>query len=146
MLVIILHTLLYIKKEQKQTGKGKSANGTEERGTGQRMPPPSSPVPRLSSVPSAVLTVRTIASARPLTLTTSHQRPQGSASTVCHPARLVPVLFPPSGGEGRAASQPGRASPCRSPCRGKTASAPPRTSGGSVRIFHRPGRTDTQPG
>lgn len=65
MLAIILHTLLYIKKEQKQTGKGKSANGTAERGTGQRMPPPSSPVPRLPSVPSAVLTVRTIASSLP---------------------------------------------------------------------------------
>lgn len=31
MLVIILHTLLYIKNKSKQGRKGKSANGTEER-------------------------------------------------------------------------------------------------------------------
>ena len=96
------------------------------------MPPPSSPVPRLSSVPSAVFTVCTIASRsppRPLVSAirerdgrlprpllgdviattspphrhrlTSSQRPQGSASTFCHHARLVLflVFFPPSGGE-----------------------------------------------
>ena len=55
---------------------------------------------------------------------------QGSASTVCHPARLAHVLFlsssssPPSGGKGRATSQPGREISSRSPlptsppCRG----------------------------
>ena len=50
---------------------------------------------------------------------------QGSASTVCHHHRLVlfPVLVlsssssPPSGSKGRAPSQPGRATPSRSPCR-----------------------------
>lgn len=50
------------------------------------MPPPSSPVPRLSSVPPAVLIVRTIASAHPLTQ--SHPeadgRPPPSASGRCH--------------------------------------------------------------
>ena len=95
------------------------------------MPPPSSPVPRLSSVPSAASTVHTIASrslshqvtpspkGRAATPSASgrcyrhtspphrHTSPpidqqQGSASTVCHHARLVLVLFPPSVGEGRA--------------------------------------------
>ena len=108
------------------------------------MPPPFSPVPRLSSAPSDASTIHTIASRSPLRplvsalrerdgrlprpllgdviATTSppprhrspsSQRPQGSASTVCHPARLV--LFPPSGGDGRATSQPGREIPLRSP-------------------------------
>ena len=54
---------------------------------------------------------------------TSSQRPQGSASTFCHPSRRVLVLFlssssyPPSGGKGRTPSQPGRATPSRSPRR-----------------------------
>ena len=42
---------------------------------------------------------------------------QGSASTVCHHPRLVLVLFPPSGGEGRSDKQPGRDTPSRSPRR-----------------------------
>ena len=110
------------------------------------MPPTSSPVPRLSSAPSDASTVHTIASRSPLRplvsairerdgrlprpllgdviattspphrhRLTSSQRPQGSASTVCHPPRLV--LFPPSGGDGSAESQPGRAIPSRSSCR-----------------------------
>ena len=85
------------------------------------MPPPSSPVPRLSSAPSDVLTVHTIASRsphrqlvsalmerdglppRPLlgdVISTprhhlaSDQNPQGSASTVFHSARLVPDSLP----------------------------------------------------
>ena len=60
------------------------------------MPPPSSPVPCLSSVLSAVLTVHTIASRSPLRHTSPpiDQQPQGSASTVCHPARLVPASLP----------------------------------------------------
>ena len=88
------------------------------------MPPPSSPVPRLSSAPSDVFTVHTIASRSPLrplvsairerdgrpprpllgdaiATTSPHlaaDRPaaskqHGSASTVCHPSRLVLVLF-----------------------------------------------------
>ena len=108
------------------------------------MPPLSSPVPRLSSAPSDVYTVHTIASrSPPHPLATSHrvregrpprpvqgdaiatprhhiaseQQPQGFASTFCHPARLVQFLFHPSGGEGRAASQPGRAIPSSSPRR-----------------------------
>ena len=111
------------------------------------MPPTSSPVPRLSSAPSDVFTVHTIASRSPLrpllsalrekderpprpllgdviaTTSPQHrQRPaarkqQGSASTVCHPARLVhvlvlfPVLFPPSGcevGQSKRANETGR--------------------------------------
>ena len=87
------------------------------------MPPPSSPFPRLSSVPSDVFTVHTIASRSPprhrrtsnqrerndghpvrfwamqspppRNRSTSNQRPQGSASTVCHPSRLWLVLFLP---------------------------------------------------
>lgn len=86
------------------------------------MPPPSSPVPRLSSCSVCCPTVHTIASAHPLatshkqpgreegraprpvlgdTITTPRhtsppidQQPQGSASTVCHPARLVPASLP----------------------------------------------------
>ena len=84
------------------------------------MPPLSSPVPRLSSAPSDVYTVHTIASrSPPHPLATSHrvregrpprpvqgdaiatprhhiaseQQPQGIASTFCHTARLVLVLF-----------------------------------------------------
>ena len=83
------------------------------------MPPPSSPVPRLSSVPSDVFTVHTIASRSPLrpivsairekdgrpprpilgdaiATTSPHlaseQQPQGIASTFCHPSRLVLFL------------------------------------------------------
>ena len=109
------------------------------------MPPPSSPVPRLSSVPSDVFTVHTIASRSPLrplvsalrkkdgrpprpllgdAIATprhhiaSEQQPQVIASTFCHTA-------PPSSSSssssfrwlGRAAIQPGRAIPSRSPCR-----------------------------
>lgn len=50
----------------------------------------------------------------------STSKQQGSASTVCHPARLPassPSSSPLPGGEGMAASQPGRAIPCLSPCR-----------------------------
>ena len=93
MLTIILYTLLYIKKEQKQTGKEgqKRKRNGRERGTGQGIPPQSSPVPRLSSVPSAVRTVRTIASAHPLTK--SHQNSKkGRAGTL---PRLCVMLSPP---------------------------------------------------
>lgn len=104
------------------------------------MPPTSSPVPRLSSAPSDASTIHNIASRSPLRplvsalrerdgrrlvrfwamsspphrhRSTSNQQPQGSASTVCHPPRLV--LFPHSGGDGRATSQPGREISSRSP-------------------------------
>ena len=83
------------------------------------MPPPSSPVPRLSSVPSDVFTVQPSPAAHhfarlcqrsgrrtggllvrfwamlsppPRHHIASEQQPQGSASTVCHPALLVLVL------------------------------------------------------
>ena len=140
------------------------------------MPPLSSPVPRLSSAPSDVYTVHTIASrSPPHPLATSHrvregrpprpvqgdaiatprhhiaseQQPQGIASTFCHPARLVHVLFlsssssHPSGGKGRAPSQPGRATPSRSPfrpsppCRGASAymRTPPKVGEGVVSTY-----------
>ena len=84
------------------------------------MPPPSSPVPRLSSVPSDVFTVQPSPDAHHFSrlcqrsgrgtgghlvrfwamLSTPHRhtsppidQQQGSASTVCHPSRLVLVLF-----------------------------------------------------
>ena len=47
-------------------GKAKEQTEQEEREPGRRMPPTSSPVPSLSSVLSAVLTVHTIASGSPL--------------------------------------------------------------------------------
>ena len=113
-----IYTLLYIEKERKKTGQVRAeeqAEEKEEREPGRRMPPTSSPVPRLSSAPSAASTVLTIASrSPPHPLATSPRvregrspRPllgdviatisppidqQGIASTVCHPARLV--LFP----------------------------------------------------
>ena len=73
----------------------------------------------------------------------SEQQPQGIASTFCHPARLVQFLFHPSGGEGRAASQPGRATPSRSPrlpsppCRGASAymRTPPKVGEGVVSTY-----------
>ena len=104
------------------------------------MPPPSSPVPRLSSVPSDVFTVQPSPAAHHFSrlcqrsgretgghivrfwsmLSPPHRhtsppidQQQGSASTVCHPPRLV--LFPPSGGDGRATKQPGREISSRSP-------------------------------
>ena len=80
---------------------------------------------------------------------TSSQRPQGSASTFCHPSRRVLVLFlssssyPPSGGKGRTPSQPGRATPSRSPrrpsppCRGSSAymRTPPKVGEGVVSTY-----------
>lgn len=93
-------TYLIIYKEQKQTGKEgqKRKRNRRERGTGQRMPPPSSPVPRLSSVPSAVLTVRTIASAQHLTQS-------GRAGTL---PRLWVMLSPPSRHRSANSQQRGR--------------------------------------
>ena len=44
-----------------EDGKAKEQTEQEEREPGRRMPPPSFPVPRLSSVPSAAYTVHTIA-------------------------------------------------------------------------------------
>lgn len=69
-LIFIIYTLLYMEEEQKQEQKGRAKGQTErakeERGPGRRMPPTSSPVPRLASVPSAALNVHTIASAHHL--------------------------------------------------------------------------------
>ena len=132
---IILHTLLYIEKKQKQ------AEGKEEREPGRRMPPPSSPVPRLSSALSAVFTVCTISSRSPLRplLSALRDRDEVAASsasgrcnrhhiattsppidqqpaTTGHRLGLSAILpasssSPPSGGEGRSASQGGRSPP-----------------------------------
>ena len=75
---------------------------------------------------------------------------QGNASTFCHTARLVLVLFLQVVRKG---SEPARAGDSLqltpstlSTLPGRTDSAPPRTSGGFGRIFNRSGRTDTQPG
>lgn len=111
MLVIILHTLLYIKNKSKQGRKGKSANGTEERrGTGQRMPPPSSPVPRLSSVPSAA----SPSEPSPALNTSPSHRESGRAGTL---PRLWVMLSPPPRHRSTSNKQRGRASGCLSSCR-----------------------------
>ena len=135
------------------------------------MPPLSSPVPRLSSAPSDVYTVHTIASrSPPHPLATSHrvrdgrpprpllvdviatpshhiaseQQPQGIASTFCHPARLVLVLFLQVVRKGSEPAREGHPFPLTpstlSTLPGKTDIDPPRTSGGLESIFHRPGR------
>lgn len=68
--------------------------------------------------PRPVLVV--IPSPPPRHRSTSNQQLQGSASGCrsSFPPRPLPRLSsPPSGGEGRAASQPGRATSSRSPCR-----------------------------
>lgn len=111
------------------------------------MPPTSSPVPRLSSVLSAVFTVHTIASRSPPRHRRTSNQQQGSASTVCHPARLASSSSPPSGGEGKAAIQPWRAIPSRSPsrpsppCRGASAywRTPPERGGQRAAISGRRG-------
>ena len=56
------------KVEQKSKQKGR------KRESGRRIPPPSSPAPRLSSVPSDASTVNTIASRSPLTTSHHHRR------------------------------------------------------------------------
>ena len=121
--------------------------------SGCRSSSPPRPRPRLSSVPSDASTVHTIAIRSPLTTSHHHRmegrppRPilgdviattsppidqqQGRASTVCHSARLVLVLFPvpiflqmvrgvQRASQGRAipSSSPRRPSP---PCRGASA-------------------------
>ena len=139
-----IYTLLYIEKERKQAeqGKSKRANrtGREKQGEGCRrhlrpflasllfrlMSSPSTPSPAARPSPRRTITewngghlVRFWAM-----LSTPHRhtsppidQQQGSASTVCHHPRLVLVLFPPSGGEGRSDKQPGRDTPSRSPRR-----------------------------
>ena len=146
-LVLFLHVV--------RKGRAKEQTEQEEREPGRRMPPPSSPVPRLSSAPSDVFTVHTIASRSPLrplvsalremdgrpprpilgdviaTTSPPIDQQQGRASTVCHSARLVLVLFPvpiflqmvrgvQRASQGRAipSSSPRRPSP---PCRGASA-------------------------
>lgn len=106
------------------------------------MPPTSSPVPRLSSVPSAVFTVHTIASRANAPRRTLTQRkgghpvrfwvmsspPPRHQSTSSHRATprlsaILPASSPSSsssplpGGKGMAESQPGRAILCLSACR-----------------------------
>lgn len=108
---------------QGQGSAKEQAEGKEEREPGRRMPPTSSPVPRLSSAPSDASTVHTIASRSPLATVapTTRARERAAASSgsgqshrhtsppidqqtanssraapraVGHPARIVPVLFP----------------------------------------------------
>ena len=104
------------------------------------MPPTSSPVPRLSSVLSAVFTVHTIASrSPPRHRRTSNQQPATG--------QRLDGLPSPSGGEGKAAIQPGRAIPSRSPsrpsppCRGASAywRTPPERGGQRAAISGRQG-------
>ena len=115
MIAIILYYYTYLIIYREKT---KQEEGKEEREPRRRMPPPSSPVPRLSSVPSAASTVHTIASRSPLrpivpalserdgrpprpllgdaiatTSPSTNNQQQGSASTFCHHARRVLVLF-----------------------------------------------------
>lgn len=143
----IIYLIIYKERTKaNRKGRGKRKRNRRERGTGQRMPPPSSPVPRLSSVPSAVLTVRTIATTSP-PFTQPGQRGQGFGLSVILPP-LACVLLPAAsfrlprsplfvlissarscltfrpplparlvGGEGRAGHQPGQAIPSRSSCR-----------------------------
>ena len=94
-------TYLIIYKEQKQTGKEgkKRKRNRRERGTGQRMPPPSSPVPRLSSVPSAASPSAPSPAAHPLTLTTSHQQPEREEGRAPRPVLgdAIATTSPPTG-------------------------------------------------
>lgn len=84
----IIYLIIY--KEKKQTGKEgkKRKRNRRERGTGQRMPPPSSPVPRLSSVPSAA----SPSAPSPALNTSPSHREIGRAGTL---PRLWVMLSPP---------------------------------------------------
>ena len=77
-----IYTLLYIKKEQRKHSRERANERTEqeERELGRRMPPSSSPVHRLSSVPSAVRTVRTTASRSPGRTTNKGEGREGTLS------------------------------------------------------------------
>ena len=74
--VFIIYTLLYIDEKQKQ------AEGKEEGEPRRRMSPTSSPVPRLASAPSAVLTVHTIASRSPHRHRRASNQGEGRAPTL----------------------------------------------------------------
>lgn len=111
----IIYLIIYRERNKaSREGKRRQQTGQEEREPGRRMPPTSSPVPHFPSVPSAVLTVHTIAQGKgghpvrfwakpsPPPRHTSppidKQPPDSRAAprAVGHPARLVlvPVLFP----------------------------------------------------
>ena len=64
LVLVLFHFPLFLQVVRK--GRAKEQTKQKEREPGRRMPPPSSPVPRLSSVPSDVFTVHTIASRSPL--------------------------------------------------------------------------------
>ena len=64
--LLYLHLIIYRERTKaSRAGKEQTSEQNRKRETGRRMPPPSSPVPRLSSVPSDVFTVHTIASRSP---------------------------------------------------------------------------------
>ena len=93
MLFCYIYLIIYIERtkasRRKKKGKRKTGDG---RGTRQRIPPPSSPVPRLSSVSPAVLTIRTIASAHPLT----QSRPEADGRQQKEGQRLeLSAILPP---------------------------------------------------
>lgn len=110
----IIYLIIYRERNKaSRERKNKRANRAgREREPGRRMPPTSSPVPRFPSVPSAVLTVHTIAQgkgghpvrfwAKPSPPPRHHLATDRQANSraapraVGHPARLVlvPVLFP----------------------------------------------------
>lgn len=167
----IIYLIIYRERNKaSRERKNKRANRAgREREPGRRMPPTSSPVPRFPSVPSAVLTVHTIAQGKgghpvrfwakpsppprhhlattstPIDKQTAGQRL--GLSGILPASSSSPSSSPPSGGEGRAASQPGRAIPSRSPCRPSPPCrgafaymrTPPERGGGRVNISGRRG-------
>ena len=91
LVLVLFHFPLFLQVVRK--GRAKEQTKQKEREPGRRMPPPSSPVPRLSSVPSDVFTVHTIAS-RSL----SHQvtpSPKGRAATPSASGRCYRHTSPP---------------------------------------------------
>lgn len=137
MLVIILYTLLYIEKEQKQReregqrldglpsfpprplpllqvvreGKSKAADETGRKRT--RAKDAAAIFARPLPLFCSVCCLTPSAPSPALTLSPAHAIAKGKGRT----ATPSPSSSPPSGGESRAASQPGRAIPCLSACR-----------------------------
>ena len=91
LVLVLFHFPLFLQVVRK--GRAKEQTKQKEREPGRRMPPPSSPVPRLSSAPSAASTVHTISS-RSL----SHQvtpSPKGRAATPSASGRCHRHTSPP---------------------------------------------------
>ena len=72
-LALVIRTLLYIERKNKKS-REKGTDETERERTMAKDAADLSPVPRLSSVPSDVFTVHTIASRSPLTTSHHHRR------------------------------------------------------------------------